>query len=124
MGYNWQDILDWPDLDDGQGLHARVDAFDPNPFGLFNVHGNVLEWCQDGYLATPYLDEQVIDPVFPPEEGRSRVIRGGSFSLCARMARSSFRADGFPALTLPWLGVRPARKLFEMPEDSEQGHAR
>ncbi len=60
----------------------------PNPFGLFDMHGNIAEWCWDWH--TPFAGE-VIDPI-GPATGTSKVLRGGSYSIITPdWCRSGFR---------------------------------
>jgi formylglycine-generating enzyme required for sulfatase activity len=108
-GATWQEIQDWPDLDDGFAVHAPVGSFAPNPFGLHEVHANVWEWCADGKGA--YAEENPIDPLAPAEGAHDRVCRGGSFQNAAALARSSIRDFGAPALQHDSIGLRPARVL-------------
>ncbi len=65
---------------EGDGLFREgttpVWVFPPNAWGLFNVHGNVWEWCADWY--GPYPDGDAVDPR-GPATGRQRVLRGGSW---------------------------------------------
>jgi formylglycine-generating enzyme len=84
---------------DGYVGTAPVDAFPPNGFGLYNVSGNVWEWCQDWFSATYHVGNVRNNPTGPPAGG-SRVIRGGSYlchkSYCNRYrvaARSSNTPD-------------------------------
>jgi sulfatase modifying factor 1 len=84
---------------DGYAGTAPVDAFSPNGFGLYNVSGNVWEWCQDWFSATHHVGGFRENPTGPPA-GRSKVIRGGSYlchkSYCNRYrvaARSSNTPD-------------------------------
>jgi formylglycine-generating enzyme required for sulfatase activity/serine/threonine protein kinase len=97
-------------LSDGYVSHAPVGSFAPNPFGLFDVHGNVLEWCLDG-LCAGSVEEDALDPVCDPEPSRVRVYRGGSFVKDARFARVSVRIDQAPEFRHGGLGVRPARPV-------------
>ncbi|BAQ65951.1 bifunctional serine/threonine-protein kinase/formylglycine-generating enzyme family protein [Geminocystis sp. NIES-3709] len=74
-----------------------VDSFYPNPFGLYDVHGNVWEWCEDhytnNYVHTP-KDGSAYNATM---SNQPRVVRGGSWSLssqyCRSAKRSSYAAD-------------------------------
>jgi formylglycine-generating enzyme required for sulfatase activity len=67
----------------------------PNPWGLYDLHGNVAEWCQD-YYAESYDAAQVADPA-GPEAGEERVLRGGSWKTSEDRCRSAARFSETPA---------------------------
>jgi len=93
---------------DGHVIHAPVGSFQANGFGLYDVHGNVWEWCLDAYSS--YGSERVGDGLRPGGDGSSdRVIRGGSFSNPAVLARSASRRNSAPTIRANDLGLRPAR---------------
>ncbi len=99
---NWEE-----GFDDGSTVHAQVGTYAPNPFGLHEVHGNLCEWCLDGFEH--YGAEPTVDPQVPHEGAAIRVYRDGSFGGFAVGARSAHRSHGPPSDAGPFLGVRPAR---------------
>ena len=65
----------------------------PNRWGIFDLYGNVSEWCEDVYSATYYQQSPSLDPHGPPNSGKDvkRVLRGGSWKASADMCRATAR---------------------------------
>ncbi len=76
-----------------------------NDWGLYDVHGNVREWCHDWWDGSPYTEEPMEDP-WGDKDGDSRVIRGGAFSNSPRMLRSAFRSKASPDSRYESIGFR------------------
>ncbi len=84
-----------------------VRSFEPNAWGLYDMHGNVWEWCTD-YYAPTY--EGGADPKGPPQ-GEFRVRRGGSFVSTMELLRSAFRSKGREDRAYPIAGFRVVREM-------------
>ncbi|MCP4669245.1 MAG: formylglycine-generating enzyme family protein [Deltaproteobacteria bacterium] len=91
---------------------APVKSYPPNAWGLYDMHGNVWEWCQD-WLG-PYPPGLVKDPS-GPESGPGRVRRGGSWFKYGHSCRSANRAYGHPPTRYRTTGFRLVRELRESP---------
>ncbi len=99
------------EVDDGYAGLAPVDTLRPNPFGLHHVHGNVWEWCRDGYRAerVPRAGDGLDAGA---ESSRTSSFRGGGYNSPAHEARAANRfADFMRDNNDSDLGVRPARSL-------------
>lgn len=89
-----------------RGQTVAVKALPCNDWGLYQMHGNVWEWCQDGY--GDYPSQPVIDPQ-GPESGAYRVLRGGSWLRYGRSCRSAARSDLDPSHRADNIGFRLTR---------------
>ena len=86
----------------------KVGSFQPNAWGLYDMHGNVYEWVQDRY--GDYPSKTVVNPR-GPTKGNYRVFRGGMWGGSAGFARSANREYGGPGYRIGSIGFRVARDL-------------
>ena len=102
----------WPQTD-GYIVSAPVASFAPNPWGIYDTAGNVWEWCSDFHGDIP--DQSVSDPTGPPD-GRTRVMRGGSYDSGEDRLRSAARAGMYAWARQPHIGFRLVSPLPEAAE--------
>jgi formylglycine-generating enzyme required for sulfatase activity len=99
---NYNCSQDFPDLN--RRRTTDVGHFPPNAWGLYDMHGNVWEWCLDGFSYDSYADKPPSlrrngnTPWWPTDDDKSRIIRGGSWArksfLCRSAARNSWHPIG------------------------------
>ena len=95
----------FPDYDDGYVTTAPVCRFRAGPFGLYDMAGNVWEWCRDAHDEDWYARMPAKQPV-NTTQGRERVVRGGSWFNFPRYQRVAYRRGLMPALRDLNLGFR------------------
>jgi len=100
---NW----DWAkmDVDDGHEFTAPVGSFKPNGYGLYDMAGNVWEWCSDWYDENYYRNSPVNNPL-GPETGSFRVLRGGSWHHSTYYLRLALRNYSLPTHRINLNGFR------------------
>ncbi len=107
------DSVAWYSHNGGNKTHP-VGEKKPNAFGLYDMHGNVWQWCRDARISN-YEDLSKTDPfvgeIAPDETTEIRVLRGGSFSDSASYCRAAFRHGDTPGTRLNFVGFRVVLSL-------------
>jgi formylglycine-generating enzyme required for sulfatase activity len=81
-----------------------------NAWGVYDMLGNLQEWCQDWYGTSYYSSSPVENPA-GPSSGQNRILRGGSFYGSARYVRVSIRVSNVPGYRHVSIGFRVVREL-------------
>ncbi len=87
---------------------TEVGSYDPNRWGLRDMHGNVLEWCEDLYDAKYYEESNNVQNPINVTQGSDRVLRGGGWSSIAEYCRSANRSAFDPTYRFSYFGFRLA----------------
>jgi formylglycine-generating enzyme required for sulfatase activity len=87
---------------------VKVGSYEHNALGLFDMHGNVCEWCSDRY--GPYPDKEVTNPA-GPTEGQNRVYRGGGWAHGGKDCRAAGRFRNGRGVRYVNIGFRLARTV-------------
>lgn len=103
-GSNDLDAVAWHDGNSAEKTHA-VAQKQPNELGLYDMSGNVEEWCADWYGEDYYQTSPDVDPQ-GPDTGRLRVLRGGSWYGDAWDCRLSSRIRPYPEFRFNFYGLR------------------
>ena len=102
---NIEDVA-WRDINSGSKTHD-VATKAPNELGIYDMSGNVWEWCQDWYSSS-YYSTSVINNPKGPDSGSLRVNRGGGWVDAPALCRCAIRGFSSPVRAYPDLGFRLA----------------
>lgn len=106
--YAWKlEAMGWYSENSSSKTHP-VGTKKPNAFGLSDMHGNISEWCEDWF--GPYSTEDATDPL-GPNNGKFRVLRGGSWSDLAPNTRSAYRGRNTPSERSSNVGFRVVARV-------------
>ena len=106
--YSYGNSLTENDTNIGGESIKSVGSYKPNAFGLYDMHGSVMEWCEDWYAE--YTTGAATDPK-GPVKGKDRVYRGGAFNLYKSLSRSSHRDKGYPNFLWYTMGFRLVKTI-------------
>jgi formylglycine-generating enzyme required for sulfatase activity len=122
-------------FDNAHDKYQRVGQKQPNPWGLFDMHGNVAEWCLDAFDEGAYAASagKLADPILWPSKEYPRIVRGGSYNDAPKKLRSAARLGSKPSWKVqdpqvpksiwyftdaPFVGMRVVRPV-EPPRSAE-----
>uniref|UniRef100_UPI00405600F9 formylglycine-generating enzyme family protein n=1 Tax=Candidatus Electrothrix sp. TaxID=2170559 RepID=UPI00405600F9 len=114
VNYNGQHPYDTGRAGKNRQQPVAVKSLPCNNWGLFEMHGNVWEWCQDYWQEDLSSEEPQLDPT-GPEYSEFRVVRGGSWFLSGGGVRSAVRGKFAPHFRNPHIGFRIALTPDEEP---------
>ncbi len=112
-GSNHLDYVGWYSKNSQNQTHA-VGLKAPNALGLYDMSGNVREWCQDAFDENYYQtcsDQGTVSNPQGPESGRNRVLRGGSWDGLAVLCRVAYRDNFHPDYRSYFIGLRLSRTV-------------
>ena len=105
MKYPWGDDIGTEFANFHSMQATPVASYSPNGYGLFDMAGNVWEWCVDYYGANYYNISPLSNPP-GPKEGRNRIIRGGAFNTSGQALMCGHRHYYDPELSMYMIGFR------------------
>jgi uncharacterized protein (TIGR02996 family) len=109
---NYDGNYTWNGSPEGKYREETTDvgSFPANPWGVFDMHGNVWEWCQDWY--GPYSGDNKVNPIQTQRQSNEyRVLRGGSWNLSRVFCRAAGRSGSAPTSRGSGMGFRLAFRL-------------
>jgi formylglycine-generating enzyme required for sulfatase activity len=108
--FPWGDGFDETraNIDNPRGAATPYDKFPPNEFGLYDMCGNVFDWCLDWYDETSYRSGPIVNPI-GALVGRYRSMRGGSWARPIESGRCAYRVRQVPETRDVLVGFRVAR---------------